>query len=293
MRLARVLVVFSSVHAYEGFRELHGETGNAQSFIVHIEKANSVQPTEELPIVQRRPPKAASLITVSEIPAAAGGFWTVAGDSFMIISAAEIFDKTFFIIMLLTTTHDKWAVFHAATVALLAHVAICCSTGVLFAKYVSRDIMLRIIVAVYFFYAGLFFFMFWVSDRGKPAEEEAMLEAQEDLNQEDEAAPEDAAEDASKDGWGSWCTGFTVTFSAVFLGEFGDRTQFAMFGQTSIYPVWPVCLGCSAAFLVQVVFSMLAGEALLRMGISRGTLLLFSAISFLGFAIFALVYQTP
>ena len=33
--------------------------------------------------------------------------------------------------------------------------------------------MLRIIVAVYFFYAGLFFFMFWVSDRGKPAEEEA------------------------------------------------------------------------------------------------------------------------
>ena len=65
MRLARVLVVFSSVHAYEGFRESHGETGNAQSFIVHIEKSNFVQPTEELPIVQRRPPKAASLITVS------------------------------------------------------------------------------------------------------------------------------------------------------------------------------------------------------------------------------------
>ena len=40
-----------------------------------------------------------------------------------------------------------------------------------------------------------------------------------------------------------------------------------------------------------VCFSMLAGELLLRLGITHGTLLLFGAISFFAFAIFALVYQ--
>lgn len=258
------------------------------------------------------------LAATSLLSGEGNAFGAVVAESFLIISAAEIFDKTFFIVMILTATQNKWAVFLSACAALWAHVGICASAGILVAQYMSKTVTIGLIVSVYLTYAILFFIAYWQApNRDKPAEQDGMEEAHADLLEaqgsvsaqggsaeaqggSEAQGPEapggsEAQGSQSQESQGSIWTGFWVSFwlcfSAVFLGEFGDRTQFAMVGQTSNYPLWPVCLGCSAAFLVQVCFSMLAGELLLRLGITHGTLLLFGAISFFAFAIFALVYQ--
>lgn len=259
---------------------------------------------------------AASLLSGVDDDLKDPSFQRVAGESFMIISAAEIFDKTFFIVMIMTATHAKSAVFMASSVALLAHVGICATAGAIVGQYLSKRVTLGIIVILYTVYGAVFLLAWWQSDKTKPAEEDGMEEAQGALRAE---RTEDGMEGESlqpqplrppTSGWSQdrvgerlqepkeeevtwtgWWLSFMITFSAVFLGEFGDRTQIAMIGQTANYPVWPVCLGCGLAFIIQVGLSMIAGEALVRLGISHATMLLFGAISFFGFAIWALVFQ--
>merc|ERR1719387_207485 len=53
----------------------------------------------------------------------------------------------------------------------------------------------------------------------------------------------------------AWTRIFSQCFVAMFLAEWGDRTQIAMIGQHASQPLIPVCLGSLAAFFLLTCLS--------------------------------------
>jgi len=75
--------------------------------------------------------------------------------------------------------------------------------------------------------------------------------------------------------------------TAMFIAEWGDRTQIAMVGQHASQPLIPVCLGSLIAFFLLTFTAVLAGWFLAGRSLSEKSVYLFSAISFLVFALLA------
>merc|ERR1719235_2549676 len=80
---------------------------------------------------------------------------------------------------------------------------------------------------------------------------------------------------------------FGACFVAMFIAEWGDRTQIAMIGAASSTPVVAVVLGSLAAFFVLTLSAVIVGGFLGNQKISEKMVHLVSAISFVVFACMA------
>lgn len=100
-----------------------------------------------------------------------------------------------------------------------------------------------------------------------------------------------SGESAGK-GTSSWVSAASQVCFAIFIAEWGDRTQVAMISLHSSLPVLPVCLGSLAAFVVlsasaALVAHLLQGRHLnerLINGVSAGSFFVFAALAYLDFA---------
>merc|ERR1712014_179103 len=80
---------------------------------------------------------------------------------------------------------------------------------------------------------------------------------------------------------------FTECWMAMFIAEWGDRTQIAMIGQHASQPIIPVCVGSLVAFFLLTVSAVMVGMFLDGMRLSEKKVHLVSSISFFIFAALA------
>jgi putative Ca2+/H+ antiporter (TMEM165/GDT1 family) len=220
-------------------------------------------------------------------------FWSVTWQAFVLVSVAELFDKTFFVVLILALRYDKLIVFIAGFLALLTHVFLAAGLGYIIASAAQKYVIDFATAGIYLLFAFLYGHDYLQADSEKTGEFEGLNEASESLGQYgtvNEDGGNDGTGGQARQGGNRQVMNLTslmlVTYTTTFIAEMGDRTQFAMIGLHASQPLWPVVVGCTFAFLQLTGIAVLTGKMLEKSGISERTVLLTGAISFFGFAIY-------
>jgi len=218
---------------------------------------------------------------------------TACFQSLCLVGSAELFDKTWFVALLMALRHPKGLVFASSFLALATHTII----AAIFGYGISKTMPIRFLhftaAALYTVFAILYLIDWHKADpdadiitAGKEEAGEAIAEFGEssygsiDLH----ALPGKKETHVLKT---KASRVFTQCFMAMFIAEWGDRTQIAMVGQHASQPLIPVCVGSLIAFFLLTFTAVLAGWFLAGRSLSEKTVHLFSAISFAGFAVLA------
>jgi putative Ca2+/H+ antiporter (TMEM165/GDT1 family) len=220
--------------------------------------------------------------------------------TFVLVGAAELFDKTFFIAMLLAMKHKQMAliIFVGCYAALVVHTLMAAVLGYGISRMIATRTLDFAAAALYFAFA-----MMYANDfRSASGDSNGALEdAQEAL---DEEEVKGKSLPAATYGTVVGKTGelgdamrrtaiptlriLTLAFTSTFIGEFGDRTQFAMIGQHASQPLIPVCIGSVLAFFVVCGIAVGCGAFLSAVAVSERRVALVGGASFFAFALVSL-----
>eukprot|EP00930_Biecheleria_cincta_P069369 TRINITY_DN5710_c1_g2_i1.p1 TRINITY_DN5710_c1_g2~~TRINITY_DN5710_c1_g2_i1.p1 ORF type:complete len:249 (+),score=36.78 TRINITY_DN5710_c1_g2_i1:58-747(+) len=204
------------------------------------------------------------------------GFLHTCLQSFCLVAIAELFDKTWFVALLMAMNHPRSTVFWGCYSALALHTVIAAGFG----YAVSR---LMPIAYLHFMAAGLYalFAMLYAKDfyNADPAGD--MIEAGKE--EAGEALPIQGAKQRTDQ-----ISIFGQCFMAMFVAEWGDRTQIAMIGQHASQPLTPVCIGSLIAFFILTSSAVLAGSLLSDHRVSERFVFLSSSLCFAIFSLLAL-----
>mmetsp|Transcript_7754 Transcript_7754/g.20935 ORF Transcript_7754/g.20935 Transcript_7754/m.20935 type:complete len:288 (-) Transcript_7754:94-957(-) len=195
--------------------------------------------------------------------------------SFLVVAVAELFDKTWFVAVICSLNHGKRIAFLGSSLALYLHVFVAAGLGATISRFFSLS-MLHFVTAGVF---GTLFVLYareWVT---ADPDENALKGRSEEVK--------DAMPGLSESS-PSWQK-FMSCFMAVFVAEWGDRTQVAMISLHSSLPIVPVCLGSLAAFTALSANAVVVAALLEGYKLSERLICGMSAASFLVFAILALV----
>eukprot|EP00746_Dinoflagellata_sp_MGD_P155163 gnl/MRDRNA2_/MRDRNA2_85230_c0_seq3.p1 gnl/MRDRNA2_/MRDRNA2_85230_c0~~gnl/MRDRNA2_/MRDRNA2_85230_c0_seq3.p1 ORF type:complete len:299 (-),score=50.81 gnl/MRDRNA2_/MRDRNA2_85230_c0_seq3:132-911(-) len=223
-----------------------------------------------------------------QVPGISAGDVDVVYKSFVLIAIAELFDKTWFVALLMALRYDKVIVFWGCFLALAGHVGLAGLFGAVAANLIPLWLLHFSAAALYGFFAVLFYKDYQDADPDADIIAAGKEEAEEDC----EGAKENIEEnygsvDAKKTTQNAMITKemklFGACFVAMFIAEWGDRTQIAMIGAASSTPVVAVIVGSLAAFFVLTLSAVIVGGFLGNQKISEKTVHLVSAISFLVF----------
>eukprot|EP00933_Yihiella_yeosuensis_P034980 TRINITY_DN2846_c2_g4_i1.p1 TRINITY_DN2846_c2_g4~~TRINITY_DN2846_c2_g4_i1.p1 ORF type:complete len:347 (-),score=65.84 TRINITY_DN2846_c2_g4_i1:258-1298(-) len=194
--------------------------------------------------------------------------------SFVVVAVAEMFDKTWFVALICAVQYGRTVSFCASFGALSLHVLLAAALGVCISTFFSISTLNFAAAAVFAVLAAVYTYDFMqatsdddvVEGRGSEAKE-AMAKQRSVINRQDM---------------------FVAVFLAVFIAEFGDRTQVAMVTLHSSYPWVPVCFGSLAAFLVLTVSAVMASTLLEGAKLSEKLVSGLSAASFFLFMLLSL-----
>jgi len=159
--------------------------------------------------------------------------FSVVFSTFMLISLAELGDKSQLVCMTLAARHRHWPVILGAASAFV----ILNTLAVLFGASVAAWVPERVMAGVVALLFGLF---------GIHA-----LRAQEDA--EDEAVQERPGHSI-----------FVTTLMLIFVAEFGDKTQIAVAGLAGSMASVPVWIGATIALVLVSILGVWAGRTLLQ-----------------------------
>merc|ERR1719316_1278563 len=213
--------------------------------------------------------------------------------SFCLVGSAELFDKTWFVALLMALRHPKGVVFTSCFLALAVHTII----AAIFGYGISRTMPIRFLhfsaAALYAVFAIMYFYDWHKADpdadiiaAGKEEAGEAISEYGEYKEENSYGSIEKSKPNVAQKTKTSQV--FTQCFTAMFIAEWGDRTQIAMVGQHASQPLIPVCFGSLIAFFLLTFTAVLAGWLLAGKSLSEKTVHLFSAMSFAAFALLAI-----
>jgi len=227
-------------------------------------------------------------------------FWR----SLLIVGIAELFDKTWFMGLLLAMKYPVMIVFAGSFAALFLHTVLAAAFGYAFARFIS-PVMLNIGAALIFTVFAVMYAKDWYyADPDGDAIAAGKEDAADDCNLEGAGRGHEGHELLSPthdDGLGqgeeegrvmgdrpSKLMVLTQSFVGVFIAECGDRTQIAMIGQHASQPLVPVFLGSVLAFFLlaasAVGVAAIANDLKLSERLVHGV----SAICFAAFAILAI-----
>lgn len=165
-------------------------------------------------------------------------FWHVVLRSFVVVSTAMIFDKTWFVALFFAARYSEQLSFWASYSALSLHVFLAAALSVVISKLFSLSTLCFTSAVVFSVLALLYLYDFY---NASPEDSiaERLHEAKENIEEQ-----EDTTRTFSIGDIACRC------FSAVLIAEFGDRTQIAMISLHSSLPWVPVFLGSLLAFLL-------------------------------------------
>jgi len=222
--------------------------------------------------------------------------------AFTVVAFAEIFDKTWFVTLILALQSGKRYAFYSSFAALAVHTVLAAALGFEIARLFKAstiDFMTAALFALFtILYAKDFYDADPEADMLKTGREEAgdgfnADECLVDKNKNDSSyasLPNTGATNAKSGGaaksssspWSRMFGGFMV----VFIAEWGDRTQFAMVGLHSSLPVVPVFLGSLLAFALLCLSAVCVAEIVANRSIRERHV--FALVS-LSFSVFTLV----
>merc|ERR1719198_1920716 len=203
--------------------------------------------------------------------------------SFCLVGIAELFDKTWFVALLMALRYDKITVFNGCYLALVVQTII----AALFGYTISRVAPIWCLhfgaAALYGFFAILYMKDFYEAD----PDGDLIAAGKEEAGESIEEGEEKPLKGQKQEPTSSWKV-FSQCFMAMFIAEWGDRTQIAMVGQHASQPLIPVCVGSLIAFFLLTFTAVLAGWLLVGRSLSEKTVHFFSAVSFAVFALLAI-----
>lgn len=238
-------------------------------------------------------------------------FWSAVWETYILMSIAEIFDKTFFVILVLAIRYNNLAVWTGGSLALLVHTFLAAFGGALINAGLKKAYIDLLAAGLYFVFALVYF----LELRGLPEGQDVSERSQEvaDLETYFERSqggvaegpaegPAEGAEPASrrKEQPGeatplvapppgpSWFMVFWAGFVTTFVAEIGDRTQVALISQHAAQPLWAVVLGASVAFLQLNGVAVLIGDIVQRQGLKERTVIIVAAVAFIVFGLITL-----
>ncbi len=203
--------------------------------------------------------------------------------SLLLITSAELGDKTFFIAMCLAMRHSRRLVLAGAVSALVTMTALSVALGQVIALLPKPLIHYGEIILFLVFGLKLLYDASQMSaacaDRtlavdGLP--DDCATEA------EREAAAAIAQAEAKSKLRSPWAI-YLEAFSLVFLGELGDRTQFATISLAAVYNPWGVMLGSTVGHTLCTLIAVIGGR-LLAGHISERLVTAIGGLLFLTFA---------
>ena len=155
--------------------------------------------------------------------------------SFCVVGVAEIFDKTWFVALICALNYGKKISFTGGFLALALHVFLAAALGVAIAQLFSIRALCFSTAVIFAILSAAYFWEYLIAEPNDDVIQERSDEAKEAMKGESNDA--------------SWLDSLGRVFLAVFVAEWGDRTQVAMITLHSSAPWLPVCLGSLIAFL--------------------------------------------
>jgi len=235
--------------------------------------------------------------------------------SLVMVSVAELFDKTWFMGLILALRHDKFTVFCGSFTALVLHCIIAAGLGAAAAWAVPQGFLSWAAFSLFTLFTLLYAKEFFYSDPDgdviaagrEEAEEETsslLTTADTPAHAQFYAPVEKCHEDSPLETWSLYNTTEPVTKRtegsvtsakhltaiflkscvAVFIAEWGDRTQIAMVGQHASLPLMPVFSGSVVAFFLLTASAVLAASLVEHMRLSERWVNGASALCFATFA---------
>jgi len=220
---------------------------------------------------------------------------SINSDAFLLslgmVGMAEMFDKTWFVALVMAMRHEKNVVFWGCFAGLGVHVLIAAAFGYSIAHMFNPSTLQFLAAGLY----ATFFFMYAYDYYTTDGQTDLMAAGKDEINEEfedQEATPLcDAvkAKDARQWKGQSWTQIRRVwvqCFMAVFIAEWGDRTQIAMIGIHASKPLVPVMLGSLLAFFLLTLSAVIVGCFLSDKTLSEATV---KAVVCASFAVFTVI----
>lgn len=220
--------------------------------------------------------------------------------AFGMVSMAEMFDKTWFVALVMAMRHEKHTVFWSCFLGLGVHVLIAAAFGYSIARMMAPSTLQFMAAALYSVFFVLYAYDWYTCD----ADTDLMAEGKEEVQAEIDEEPgygavehNLAASFRPKDGkdakavrmsWVQWRQVFLQCFFAVFIAEWGDRTQIAMIGVHASKPLIPVMLGSTLAFFLLTLSAVIAGIYFGDRTLKESTVKAVIALSFAVFTVLAI-----
>lgn len=231
--------------------------------------------------------------------------------SLFMVGIAELFDKTWFMGLLLALKYTPATVFVGSFLSLFLHTILAAAFGYAFARLLKPYILNFLAAGLFLLFAILYSRDCWRADKDSDVIASGREEAAEDCDLEPSkqdscesiaSAPEEGKVQAEAPAYGAakapqkarrsrFAKEFSIflkAFLAVFIAEWGDRTQIAMIGQHASQPLIPVFLGSVVAFFLLTLSAVGVAHVLTDQKLSERVVYAVSATCFFVFAALAL-----
>mmetsp|Transcript_14762 Transcript_14762/g.46456 ORF Transcript_14762/g.46456 Transcript_14762/m.46456 type:complete len:249 (+) Transcript_14762:98-844(+) len=213
--------------------------------------------------------------------------------SFGMVSMAEVFDKTWFVALVMAMRHEKHTVYWGCFAALLVHVFIAAAFGYSVAQLLTPRQLDFLAAALYGMFAVLYGYDWYTTDKDSDLMAAGKEEVASSMREEGPGS-EEAGQYGAVQGQSAPPNRvrlgrvFCQCYMAVFVAEWGDRTQIAMIGIHASQPLVPVMLGSTLAFGLLTLSAVLVGTFLGGRTLPESTVKAVCATSFAVFALLAL-----
>mmetsp|Transcript_27803 Transcript_27803/g.86550 ORF Transcript_27803/g.86550 Transcript_27803/m.86550 type:complete len:327 (+) Transcript_27803:96-1076(+) len=212
--------------------------------------------------------------------------------AFFVVSIAELFDKTWFMSLILALKMGWRMALAGGYTGLLLHCVLSALLGFGFSKLLKPSILHFITAGLFFLFTILYAKDWYYAEADSDLIASGREEAAEAMGDEPsgETTPETTNEDLKKpEEKKSKRAALAQAFLAVFIAEWGDRTQMAMIGLHSSLPVLPVFVGSALAFFLLTVSAVVVASFIAKAKLSERLVMGTASLSFLVFAILALL----
>ncbi|CDF41385.1 unnamed protein product [Chondrus crispus] len=215
------------------------------------------------------------------LPADESAFGTGFAQSFLLILACELGDRTFFVAAILAMRSSRLVVWAGALAALAAMTVLSAAIGKAFPLVLDKR-WTGLAAALLFAYFGVQLLRDWWRLRGeRPEENEELAEVEEELNHDHPAKKTHVARHAAL---ALFSPIFVKAFTMTGLAEWGDRSQIATIALAASRNLYGVILGGVLGHAICTGLAVVGGR-LLATKISEKAVALVGGILFIIFAI--------
>jgi len=219
------------------------------------------------------------------------GFTRAFGESFMVILATEIGDRTFFIAAIMAMRHSRFVIWAGAVGALVVMTVLSTLVGHVAPLLISRKYTQYAAAGLFLFFGVRMLRDGCAIEHAGASEELEEVEAeltkkQEDPSPDDEEAGGSGKESPSKEEPSNKI--LMQAFTLTFLAEWGDRSQIATIALAAAREPFGVTIGASLGHALCTGIAVVGGK-LLASRISERTVLLVGGGLFCLFSLLALI----